>query len=221
MPKPKNPLGYAAVIGALRAHAKKSDAQTDEDLDALADAFENETDRGAVILLATVFEDKLSDALLKTMKPLNSDEKSRLFNYDAPLGTFSAKIRMSHALGILNKEMFRMAEVIREMRNACAHSRKGISFADPALANAMYLLAQILGYDGLPLRNAKQRRFVFLLFVNYLVVNLYPPKKSGMRTHISDILQAYSNYILPKLRANLREPLEQSSPANPASRKRS
>lgn len=90
-----------------------------------------------MILLATVIEDMLEATLRNKMSKLSPDEDARLFGPDAPLGSFSAKIRMAHALGMLGREQMRMCDVLREMRNACAHSRRSISFKHKALRDML------------------------------------------------------------------------------------
>lgn len=215
MEKPKPKLGYRATLDALKAHANKAPGVSEDEIDALARAVDEETDRGAVILLATAFEDKLTDAIKSHMRHnLNSDQRKRLFGYDAPLGTFSAKIMMGYAVGILNKEMLDVAEIVREMRNACAHSRSAISFQDEALANPIRLICQLTDYEGLKLDDPAPMRFILLLFINWLIVNLFKKRKKNPETHVSDLLRSYARYTLAKQQSSaqtLSEPLPQES----------
>ena len=54
--------------------------------------------------------------------------KELVLGANAPLGTFSARIKMSYALGLLTELEFKEAEVIRRVRNEFAHSVHGLDF---------------------------------------------------------------------------------------------
>lgn len=174
MAKPKQ-LGFASVIAALRAHSSKSMTGSEDDVCLAAVAFRRETDRGAIILATTALEDELQRALIAVFQPLNSTEKDELFGFEAPLRSFSAKIRLAYALGILDKPRKRIAEVVRVMRNTCAHAGQATSFYDKALMNALYFMLQEIGYHGdeIGLRlwsddKPDFPRFVFLTLINEL-----------------------------------------------------
>jgi len=127
-------IGRDAAKKALKAFYRTAWMEADEDL---GEIVAEETDRGAVILMATVVEDMLGAAIRKRMDKLSPDEDARLFGPDAPLGTFSAKIRIAHALGIIKREQMAMCDILREMRNACAHSRRAISFKNKVLRDML------------------------------------------------------------------------------------
>jgi len=147
-PKKSPPLGYEKVIAALRAHSSKRMTGNEEDIYLAAVALRRETDRGAIILATTAFEDQLEQALLAVFRPLNSAEKTELFGFEAPLRSFSAKIRLAYALGILDKSKKRVADTVRIMRNTCAHAGQATSFGDKALMQALYFMLQEYGYHG-------------------------------------------------------------------------
>jgi hypothetical protein len=171
MSQSKQQLGYEAVLKALKAHSNAVSGGSDEEIEAEFEAFKGETDRGAVILAATTLEDKLTELFQAQMMHLNSDERSRLFGWDGPLGTFAAKVRMAHALKYFDRRTFKIAEVVREMRNACAHSRQDISFRDEALRDGILLLAQMtdtqLQLEANP--SIFWRRTFFLTIVAWLI----------------------------------------------------
>jgi hypothetical protein len=131
--------GREEAIRALKLHSKPLAGNLDAD--ALLTSVDGETDRGAVIILATVVEDALASKIKSKMGSLNADEMARLFGPDGPLGSFSALIRMGQALGIIDRPLYRVCDIIREMRNACAHSRRPISFDDDVLKNALLACA--------------------------------------------------------------------------------
>jgi hypothetical protein len=196
----KSSFGYEAVISALRSHSSKSMTGSEDDIFMAAVAFWKETDRGAVILATTAFEDELQRALLAMFQPLNATEKGQLFGFDAPLRSFSAKIRIAHALGILDKPRKRIAEVARVMRNTCAHAGQSTSFYDKALMDGLYFMLQEVGYDGdevgLKLWSDDRPdfpRFIFLTLVNDLVGSVTRDEASPGPAY-SDMFHAYLGY---------------------------
>jgi hypothetical protein len=194
-----NQLGFKAVTGALRAHGNKNMGENDDDVLAQAIAFGSETDRGAVILATTAFEDKLRAALVRKFKRLSSDERDDLFGLGKPLHSFASKILMAYAVGILDKPRKQIAEVVRIMRNTCAHSGQATSFKDPVLLDAVDFMLQQLGYNGddIKLRDAPEDRpdwprFVFLMLIDNLTVSL--KKSRSKKPQYSDLFQAYVVY---------------------------
>jgi len=197
-----NPLSYKKVVTALKAHSGKSMRNNGRDLLSLAIAFDAETDRGAVILAATAFEDKLKKRLLQEFRRLEPTDEANLFGFDRPLGSFSAKIRLAHALRILPDPMKSIAEMVREMRNACAHSAQAISFEDASLLNGLrFMLQQFdppadfgLGdasLDGYPRHWA---RFVFLLVVTDVEEKFAKKRRTKKRRKPFDLFETYLTY---------------------------
>jgi len=186
----------ASVIAALRAHGNQA-IENDSDSYMAAVALRRETDRGAVILTTSAFEDELQRALARKFKGLNSTEQAELFGFEAPLRSFSAKIRIAYALGILDKSAKRIAEVIRVMRNTCAHSPMATSFEDKALMRALYFILQEVGHDGDELgmkRFSEERpdfpRLIFLMVMSDLIGRVAKGTRSR-KPPFSDLLNAY------------------------------
>jgi hypothetical protein len=118
-------------IAILRALKDRANAWRPKDFSSLATAVNNETDRGAVIIVATLLDDLLATHLQNKMVKLNSEEEDKLFGPDRPLGSFSARIRMAYALGIIDRPAAKKLDILREIRNACAHGRHELSFDTP------------------------------------------------------------------------------------------
>jgi hypothetical protein len=135
------PKGRATLLTELKAYTKR---QKGNALTLLLASY-LETDRGTVILLATSLEDAIQDAIQHRFVDLNSDEKSRIFGPDAPLGSFSAKLRIAHALGLLNRKEMMQIDLLREARNACAHNRGPISLKTPQLSAVIDLFVKSEG----------------------------------------------------------------------------
>jgi len=95
--------------------------------------------RGAGILIGTYVENSLQSALERWLHI--SDKKRRaLFGSNAPIGTFSNKIRIAYAAGIIGNEMYDTLDKIRLIRNAFAHARISVSFKTKEIIDVCALL---------------------------------------------------------------------------------
>ena len=86
--------------------------------------FVKESDRAAVILGAAKLEYLLRQCLTKFLRP-NTASRDELFDGDAPLSTLSAKINLTHRLGLIDPEFVRALHMIRRIRNDFAHEPTG------------------------------------------------------------------------------------------------
>lgn len=102
--------------------------------DVLAE-LENAHDRAAAIILCALVEDALTAAIVSRLIDLNEKEYERVFGAQGPLFTLAAKIRMGFALGIYGPNVRDDLQVICDLRNAFAHSRKSIKFETPQVAS--------------------------------------------------------------------------------------
>lgn len=191
--------GRAETIKRLRAFAKVPIGDAPGNL---ADTIENETDRGCVILLSTAIEDVLKSRILENMVEINADETERLFGPDAPLGSFSAKIKIGRALGIIDRDIARMCDVLRDMRNACAHSGRGISFDDKVLRDALAVLMAFTTDEELDYDNAVGVPYLLRLYLTWSIGWLIKVIRHGSRDKaskqinllIADTLQEVKNF---------------------------
>jgi hypothetical protein len=113
-------------------------------------------------MLGAVLEDHLEEALLKKMVWLNADERGGLFGAEAPIATFSSKIRLAHALGLIDRPQKRAFDLVREMRNACAHSRCALSFESPELGDVALAVAETSGLEAKTTAHVDHRTSLFL-----------------------------------------------------------
>lgn len=131
-----------AYLQALKDYTRIKYRSDDGVEKAVADIM-GESDRGAAILSATSVEDNLEWAIMQRMKPLWDDDTSRsaMFGASGTNGTFSAKTLLAYSLGIIDKDAKKQIDLIREVRNCCAHARLTVSFDDPALAAVTDVIA--------------------------------------------------------------------------------
>jgi len=99
--------------------------------DELFEALSDESDRGAILVSASF----LDDALETILRVRFSIEKAKakkvidpLFDTFGPLSTFSAKIKVSYAIDLIEHWMFHDLEILRKMRNQLAHNAKVSNF---------------------------------------------------------------------------------------------
>jgi len=109
----------------------------------IATALVKESDRGCVILSAALLADALEELLRsvcrKTPKEIKASVDPLLQGY-APLATFSARIQLTFAFGILPRALRDKIEIIRRMRNDFAHEWGPLDFDDPRCASRLDLL---------------------------------------------------------------------------------
>jgi hypothetical protein len=123
-------------VSSLKAYYKAKAVDINDTLH-FTNSVRGETDRAMIVIWASVLEDAIDQRLRTKVKPWGDsppDEQSfaRLFGVGGPLGSFSSKIDMSCALGLIDQATREMLHLIREMRNACAHSQRPISLQTPS-----------------------------------------------------------------------------------------
>ncbi|MGB6306438.1 MAG: hypothetical protein WBF89_01505 [Steroidobacteraceae bacterium] len=112
---------------------------TEYETEAVVGDLDDESDRTAILVAATAIEDALEQALMQRMPALATDNDARVkvFGPEGTISTYSAKILIAYAIGILDRKARKEIDVVRHIRNACAHSRKSLSLQTPALADAI------------------------------------------------------------------------------------
>ena len=100
----------------------------DEVSNAFLDDFQKESDRAAAVLAVSYLDDLLKQLLLHNFR--NKIKKDELFDGMGPLNTFSAKITISYAYGLIDKNLKDDMNNIRRVRNEFAHEFKNLSFKE-------------------------------------------------------------------------------------------
>ena len=91
----------------------------------------SESDRGCILVGASVLEESLKDVLEITFSQDAHVVKHAvvpLFGSLGPLSTFSSKIKLAYSLGIIERWCFDDLEKIRKIRNAAAHEYSSKTF---------------------------------------------------------------------------------------------
>lgn len=115
---------------------------------------EHASDRAAAIVGAVLIEHGLKVIILSDFVKLSKDDTERLFDPEkrGPLGTFSDRIRMSYAMGLLGQKARRDLVLVQNIRNLFAHSGLKICFKLTAISD---LCDQFVLIDKDDTRSAK------------------------------------------------------------------
>lgn len=96
------------------------------------------------IFVAAAMDDILGTVIKEYMPALSNRLEEKLFKGYGPLGSFSAKIDISYALGIIPSWIRQNLHIFREIRNELAHSPMTPSFENDAI---ILLLKKFRKYD--------------------------------------------------------------------------
>ena len=149
-----------------------------------------ESDRGCVILTSAMLDSKLKliheafvTSNLTDQNP-PKDILDTLWGSNGPLGTFSGKIHIAYAYGIISGNEWNALNIIRQLRNEAAHCHYQFSFEDKGVINLitglrdyMLVLSDLDIFESLPYENetsVAKRQFIaagFDLF--YLLTGKY------------------------------------------------
>ncbi|WP_459950065.1 MltR family transcriptional regulator [Denitratisoma sp. agr-D3] len=115
----------------------------DDRYESLFNEMHSESDRGCILVGASVMDDLLL-ALIRKFLSRDSHVKKHavepLFVGMGPLSTFSARIRIAYCLGLIEKWEFEDLQRIRKIRNMAAHEYSSKSFEDPEIIKESSLL---------------------------------------------------------------------------------
>lgn len=87
------------------------------------DTHNAESPRGAVLVACSFLDEQLR-AIIDAFLVSSSDKAMLLDGFNAPLGTFSARIKAAHCLGLLTDIERDDLETLRKIRNEFAHSHR-------------------------------------------------------------------------------------------------
>ena len=115
----------SAAVKRLRAYYR--DKIQNIDIEQLRLSMQKESDRAIVILAGSTLDDLLEYRISKNFRGELTESQKRDF-LEGPISTFSSRIKPAYVFGIIDKLTAKQLDVIREMRNACAHSVFTLSF---------------------------------------------------------------------------------------------
>ncbi|MGC4046437.1 MAG: MltR family transcriptional regulator [Armatimonas sp.] len=93
-----------------------------------------ESDRGCVIIAASYIDSRLEDLLCRRFIN-NKKLVESIMQNSGPLGSFSSRIDMCFALGLLSEGIHKDLHLVRRIRNEFAHKFEPISFEDNPISS--------------------------------------------------------------------------------------
>lgn len=135
----------------------------------------DQSDRGAAICGAVFLENKLEAAIVDQWPDMSNRVHVRLFS-GGPLSSFSAKISLAHAMGVVCTEVKSDMDKIRKIRNSAAHA--GVPFSFSSLATGQ-ILNELQCLQGMPLDEDEKslERNQFTSAVKFLAMYLFFQKE--------------------------------------------
>jgi DNA-binding MltR family transcriptional regulator len=122
-----------------------------------------ESDRGAVLIAATILDERLKNILSSFL--LNHKATDELLEgFNAPLGTFSSRISACFALGLIQKNEFDEMNLIRKIRNEFAHTWDNTDF-DSGKVRDLCLKLPWTGPSDLEATSSTKQRFNFAIAI--------------------------------------------------------
>lgn len=99
----------------------------------IEDELGRESDRGCALVAAAYLENEMTELLKRFFVTQGSKATKALFDFNGPVGTFSSKIRLSLALGLIPEEIQSALDLIRNLRNDFAHLHEPLNFESPTI----------------------------------------------------------------------------------------
>lgn len=112
----------------------------------LLEQFKKESDRAAVILVASIIDENLLILLKSYFVPIPNAEDSLFDMATSPLSTFSAKIDTTYRVGLISGKFARDLHIVRKIRNAFAHDIYGCSFENGSIKSRINELNNSMPY---------------------------------------------------------------------------
>ncbi|WP_241522926.1 hypothetical protein [Chimaeribacter arupi] len=91
------------------------------DLNILNGYLDSLDERGLILSLAAFSEDSLGKLLSEFMRD-SKTSKDLIEGFNAPLGTFSSRIKACYSLGLITDKQYNDLEILRKVRNKFSRS---------------------------------------------------------------------------------------------------
>lgn len=119
-------------------------------LNSMLESLYEHDDRSMVLNMAAFAEDTLELLLLAYLRE-EKQAKEFVNGFNAPLGTFSSRIKAAFVLGLIRKDDYDTLEALRKIRNKFAHDWEGVSLDRGDIASLIDQLSRSRIEDsGLP-----------------------------------------------------------------------
>lgn len=143
----------------------------------------NLDERGLILSLAAFAEDALGSLLKAFMLP-NDAAHQLLDGFNAPLGTFSSRIKAAYALGLITKEQFTDLEHLRKIRNDFSHTWRPITFSDQRITGHIKAINYSHIHDEFPETHVEKVRTALSSLLIEIQVTISQIEKKGHRVQV-------------------------------------
>jgi hypothetical protein len=104
------------------------------DVKAIQREMDGASPRATILVGASLLEYALEELLRNSLRPPASNiEAEAIFSFNGVLGTFSDKIWMAYFMGIIGPATRSDIDIVRAIRNECAHNMNVVTFEMPAI----------------------------------------------------------------------------------------
>lgn len=150
-------MSRPSAAAALKKLATKR-VGLEEGLEDLAGELFKASDRALAVLWCATVEDNLCKFILTKMRHLSPDDRDKMFGGYGPLSTFASKISVSYAFSFIGDTTRRNLNIMRDIRNAFAHTGAALSFNTKEVSDVCRLLVRL---DGQPSDHSRKPRLVY------------------------------------------------------------
>lgn len=133
----------------------------------IREELEKESDRGCALLAAAFLENELAALLDYFLVETSESFKKQLFDFNGPLGTFSSRIKIAYALGLISRKTKDALDLIRKIRNRFAHLIDSLNFESKGIKELVDQLRILY------IHNNFDRRQSFIISIQSVTVTLH------------------------------------------------
>jgi len=153
----------------------------------IMDGLRNKDDLHTAIIAVSIVEAALEKLIVTRTKKREKEFLDRLFQNKGPLSDFNSKILVAEAFGFLTGPLAAELHVMRAIRNAFAHAKIHISFADPPVSAEVRRFRLGLGTSArmideglrLPVNISEKDVFLLATKIALIILDEIAKKKSS------------------------------------------
>ena len=174
----------------------------------LARSLRDLDERGLVLSLAAFSEEALGDLLKAFLIPTEAT-KQLVDGFNAPLGTFSSRIKAAYSIGLITKEQFFDLERLRKIRNEFAHTWKPIDISSQKIATLIESMAFSRIDDQFPETLTEKIRSSMSCLLVEIRSSTHQIKKRGLHAKLvgNNLMRGFTGEELDTQIQNAREEL--------------
>ena len=195
------------ALEALGAYQKRGTVS--DDLSEIVEMLMDESDRGVVVILGSLLEDALLSRIEESFIPLTQTQRKNLIRSGGLLSNFDDRLNLAHALGLISESVVEELQVIKAMRNACAHSRLELTFVTPELRDALVLV--FAGETAEAMRTTDEPLAIRIFFIALYLILLHEIKGAPREAAVSigqtviDVVTTHVKEAAAKHRSSLEK----------------